>query len=278
MIMAAGALAFGCSRAEEPSRAPSSGGEQESAGEQATVTFNVEHASLASVGHLVGSMTGLALVIDASVDPVAECLTISVLNPNRVTVEEVVDTVARAYAPVGVELRRTDTELVFTRAPGAMLADCGVAAVSSSQTPESRRAARERRRVSAQRRATFAERIREGMHEGPDERLLTRAAYDLLLGESLQVWERVRMIPHESNGRVVSIKLYGIRRRDTLSLLGFENGDGVRRVNGLDVTSPDASLEAYAQLRNSTEFHVELDRRGAPLTLHYRIVESLPTP
>lgn len=282
VLLMMGTLLLGCAGAgggEEPSPVASSGGEQGASpaddGEP-NITFNVEHAALPGVARLVGRITQLAIVIDASVDPVAECLTISVLNPNQVTADEVVEMTARAFASVGVEVRRTSSEIMFSRMEGTTFPPCNLTRVYSG--PSSPRSTATSRASTAERRAELVAQIRQGMREEGNERLLTRATRDLLLSETMQVFERARIIPHQSNGRVDSIKLYGIRRESALGVLGLQNGDGIRQINGLDVTSPDATLEAYVQLRTATEFHVELERRGQPLTLHYRIVESLPTP
>lgn len=282
VLLTMGTLFLGCAGAsgrEAPSPVASSGGEQEASAigdEELSITFNLEHAALPDVARIFGGVTQLAVVVDASVDPFAECLTISVLNPNRITVDEMVEMTARAYASVGVEVRRTGSEIMFSRMEGTTFPPCNApraqSRASPPQTPETPPAS------TAERRAALVAQIRQGMHEEGNERLLTRATRDLLLSETMQVFERARIIPHQSNGQVDSIKLYGIRRESALGVLGLQNGDGIRQINGLDVTSPDATLEAYVQLRTATEFHVELERRGQPLTLHYRIVESLPTP
>lgn len=78
-----------------------------------------------------------------------------------------------------------------------------------------------------------------------------------------------RIIPHQTDGQVDGLRLYGIRRASILAALGFQNGDTVTTINGRDVASPDAALEAYAELRTADRIEVAVQRRGMPLTLTY---------
>jgi general secretion pathway protein C len=79
-------------------------------------------------------------------------------------------------------------------------------------------------------------------------------------------------VPQQEKGVVVGLKLYGVRRASYLGALGLRNGDLVKRVGGYDVSDPEKALEAYAKLRNATEIRIELERRGVPTTLTYRVV------
>lgn len=82
---------------------------------------------------------------------------------------------------------------------------------------------------------------------------------------------RLGVVPHEENGRVIGVKLYGIRRNSLLSQLGLQNGDLLRTINGLDLSTPARALDAYAQLRNADHLSVALVRRGRPVAMEYRI-------
>ena len=80
-----------------------------------------------------------------------------------------------------------------------------------------------------------------------------------------------RVVPHEENGRVVGVKLYGIRRSSLLGKLGIQNGDMLRTINGFDMSAPDSALEAYAKLRSARNLSVAVVRRGAAVTMEYQI-------
>lgn len=81
-----------------------------------------------------------------------------------------------------------------------------------------------------------------------------------------------RIVPFFRGGRVVGVRVYGVRRGEGLARLGIADGDLIQRVNGLDIASPDRCLEAYARLRQSDEVVVDLERRGRRLTLRYVLV------
>lgn len=84
-------------------------------------------------------------------------------------------------------------------------------------------------------------------------------------------------MPDGEGARVESIRLHGVRPGGLAGALGLEDGDGIRRLNGRDMTAPNEALEAYVQIRSADEVHLEIERDGESLSLHYVIVESLPT-
>lgn len=100
-----------------------------------------------------------------------------------------------------------------------------------------------------------------------------REAFDMLLDDQSAVMRSARVIPHKEGDRIVGLKLFGIRRGSSLEVLGFQNGDRVERVAGLDVSTPDRALEAYNKLRGVTKLDIVITRKGKPLTLRYRLVD-----
>jgi general secretion pathway protein C len=99
-----------------------------------------------------------------------------------------------------------------------------------------------------------------------------RALVDKLLQNQAELMRSARVVPHEENGRVVGVKLYGIRKSSLLGKLGLQNGDMMRTINGFDMGSPDSALEAYAKLRTASNLSVALVRRGSAVTMEYNIV------
>jgi general secretion pathway protein C len=94
---------------------------------------------------------------------------------------------------------------------------------------------------------------------------------DKLLSNQAEIMRSARIVPHEENGQVVGVKLYGIRRNSLLGKLGMQNGDLLRTINGYDMASPDSALEAYAKLRSAANLSVAVTRRGQPMALEYNI-------
>jgi general secretion pathway protein C len=80
-----------------------------------------------------------------------------------------------------------------------------------------------------------------------------------------------RVIPHEEDGRVVGVRLYGVRRTSLLGRLGIRNGDMLRTINGFDMTSPDTALEAYTRLRTADKLTLAVKRQNKDMTIEYGI-------
>jgi general secretion pathway protein C len=111
-----------------------------------------------------------------------------------------------------------------------------------------------------------------GIREQNGKRTLQRSFVERVLREQASaIGGSVRAVPHQQDGRLVGVKLYGISRNHLLAELGLQNGDVLRTINGLELASPDQALDAYAKLRNASHFSVALVRRDRPLTLVYEI-------
>jgi general secretion pathway protein C len=101
---------------------------------------------------------------------------------------------------------------------------------------------------------------------GPYRYEVDRSAKDRI---STQAGMHTRIVPAVRNGKTVGFKLFSIRPKSTVAGLGFKNGDVVRSVNGIDITSADMALKAYTVVRIASTITIRIDRRGKPLTLTY---------
>ena len=100
-----------------------------------------------------------------------------------------------------------------------------------------------------------------------------RSFVDKLLGNQAELMRAARIVPHEENGQVVGVKLYGIRRNSLLGKLGIQNGDLLKNINDMNMGSPDSALEAYSKLRSASDLKVAITRRGQDMTLGFGITE-----
>lgn len=100
---------------------------------------------------------------------------------------------------------------------------------------------------------------------------VNRTLVDRLLSNQAALMSAARVIPHEVDGRVVGVKIYGIRRSSLLGHLGIQNGDMLRTINGYDLTDPTGVLDAYSHLRQADQLSISMERRGAPVTMEYSI-------
>ena len=83
---------------------------------------------------------------------------------------------------------------------------------------------------------------------------------------------QVRVVPEQRDGKLIGVRLFGIRPSSVLGSLGLRNGDRLESINGFAIASPEKALQAYAQLRNSSHLRVLLTRVGKPLELDLNII------
>lgn len=98
-----------------------------------------------------------------------------------------------------------------------------------------------------------------------------RGVVDKILENQAELMKQARIVPEQENGKVVGIRLYGVRPDTLLGVLGMENGDRLQTINGFDMTSPEKALEAYARLRTADHLTIQVNRRGSNMNIDYNI-------
>ncbi len=98
-----------------------------------------------------------------------------------------------------------------------------------------------------------------------------RGVVDKILENQAELMKQARIVPEQENGKMVGIRLYGVRPDTLLGVLGMENGDRLQTINGFDMTSPEKALEAYARLRTADHLTIQVNRRGANTNIDYNI-------
>ncbi len=100
---------------------------------------------------------------------------------------------------------------------------------------------------------------------------IDRSVVDKILENQSELMRQARIVPEQENGKVVGIRMFGIRPETLLGVLGMENGDRLQTINGFDMASPEKALEAYARLRTADKLVVQVNRRGQNMNLDYNI-------
>ncbi len=100
---------------------------------------------------------------------------------------------------------------------------------------------------------------------------IDRGIVDKILENQAELMKQARIVPEQENGKVVGIRLFGVRNDTLLGALGMENGDRLQSINGFDMTSPEKALEAYARLRTADHMTVAINRKGSNTNLDYNI-------
>jgi general secretion pathway protein C len=105
----------------------------------------------------------------------------------------------------------------------------------------------------------------------PTWRILGHDYVDQVLENQAELMRSARIVPVQRDGHVTGVKLFGIKKGDMMSTLGFLNGDELEDVNGFDITAPDKALEAYARLRTADVIEAGILRNGVYMRLYYVI-------
>jgi len=114
--------------------------------------------------------------------------------------------------------------------------------------------------------------IKNGIQKvGANEFNVDRGVVDKILENQAELMRQARIVPEQENGKIVGIRLFGVRPDTLLGTLGMENGDRLEKINGFDMTSPEKALEAYARLRTADHLTVSVNRRGADMNIDYNI-------
>ncbi|HVJ90512.1 MAG TPA: type II secretion system protein GspC [Labilithrix sp.] len=106
---------------------------------------------------------------------------------------------------------------------------------------------------------------------GPNEYNIDRGVVDKILENQADLMRQARIVPEQENGRVVGIRMFGVKSDSLLGVLGMENGDRLQTINGYDMSSPEKALEAYARLRTAEKLTISLNRRGQSMNIDYNI-------
>ncbi len=98
-----------------------------------------------------------------------------------------------------------------------------------------------------------------------------RTELDKTLANLNEVATQARIVPSFRNGAPNGFKLFSIRPGSIYAKIGLQNGDVIQKINGFEMNSPDRALEVYTKLRDATSLTIELQRRGATMTMNYKI-------
>ncbi|MEO8904178.1 MAG: type II secretion system protein GspC [Polyangiaceae bacterium] len=100
---------------------------------------------------------------------------------------------------------------------------------------------------------------------------IDRSVIDKVLENQAELMKSARIVPETKDGKVLGIRLFGIRPDTLLGMLGLQNGDRLDAINGFNMGSPEKALEAYARLRTASSLDVNVNRRGAPVAISIKI-------
>jgi hypothetical protein len=110
--------------------------------------------------------------------------------------------------------------------------------------------------------------IKSGIMKVSDtERVVDRGVLEKILSNPTKFMKSVRLRPYRKNGKIAGYKLRRFTPDSPLALLGAEKGDIIHAVNGTKLISVDQALNAYQNLRSTSELIFSITRKGKPLDL-----------
>lgn len=86
-----------------------------------------------------------------------------------------------------------------------------------------------------------------------------------------QYMTQVRLIPFFEGNKSAGYRIAAIRPGTTFERLGFQGGDVLQQVNGLDVSSPEKLYAIFQNLKDEKKVSVNILRQGQKNTLTYEI-------
>jgi general secretion pathway protein C len=86
-----------------------------------------------------------------------------------------------------------------------------------------------------------------------------------------QLLTQVRMVPNFTDGEPDGFKLLSIKAGSLIHRSGLRDGDIIKRVNGIEIESPETAFEVYEQVKNEPTITVEIVRGGRRRTFTYEV-------
>jgi len=100
---------------------------------------------------------------------------------------------------------------------------------------------------------------------------LDEAGVAQLSGNFNQFMTQVRMVPYFEGNKAAGYRLAAIRPGTTFEQLGFQGGDILQQVNGLDLSTPEKIAAIFQNLKDEKKVSVNILRQGQKNTLTYEI-------
>ena len=82
---------------------------------------------------------------------------------------------------------------------------------------------------------------------------------------------QARMMPYIVQGQTQGFRITRLKRDSMLQKIGLQNGDVIRKVNGLNITSPAEALQAFQQLQTASTVRLQPLRQNRDTTLTYEL-------
>lgn len=101
--------------------------------------------------------------------------------------------------------------------------------------------------------------------------LIDRRELDKTLQNLNEVYTQARAVPFFVDGKTVGFRIFAIKPGSVFEKIGLQNGDVIKRVNGVDITDPTRALSLFTELQNEGHVALDLDRNKQAKNFSYEI-------
>ena len=106
---------------------------------------------------------------------------------------------------------------------------------------------------------------------GPRDLVVDRSVFDTVLANQGALAASARVEADTVDGQMRGVKLAFVRPGSIVEKLGLQSGDVLRSINGIDFTSPENILAAYARLATAPRLALTVARGGTTMEIDYEI-------
>jgi general secretion pathway protein C len=106
---------------------------------------------------------------------------------------------------------------------------------------------------------------------GADKWLIDSREVEDATANMSRLMTQVRVVPNFTDGQPDGFKVFAIRPGSLFAKIGLQNGDVLKRINGVDIQGPEQAFEAYQRLKDETSIQIDLSRRNENRTFNYEI-------
>ncbi len=92
--------------------------------------------------------------------------------------------------------------------------------------------------------------------------------------DAVKLFSDARILPKWVDGELVGMQVNTIQPGGLFEEAGFRKGDVITQLNGIEIDSPEKSVQILSEFASATELTIEVDREDGPTTLNV----TLPQP
>jgi len=86
-----------------------------------------------------------------------------------------------------------------------------------------------------------------------------------------QILTHARLLPNIQDGKQEGFRVSEVKHGGLYDSLGLRNGDILLRVNNLEISNPEAAMQAFSALGGMNSVNLDIIRDGSKMTLSYEI-------